>query len=89
MMYARVPQALIMQGAKDLTIFGRHAKKMQLVSGATRVIASSTTEQLYGKAFDVCVDATGDGEPQTLVSSPAMQPQTSRTTKQPCVRLHP
>ena len=52
-----------MQGAKDLTLFGRHPKKMQLVSGATRVIASPTSEQLYGKAFDVCVDATGDSEP--------------------------
>jgi hypothetical protein len=33
---------------------------MQLVSGATRVIASPTSEQLYGKTFDVCVDATGN-----------------------------
>ena len=32
---------------------------MDLVQGATRVIASETAEKLYSKSFDVCVDATG------------------------------
>mmetsp|Transcript_38527 Transcript_38527/g.108920 ORF Transcript_38527/g.108920 Transcript_38527/m.108920 type:complete len:324 (-) Transcript_38527:515-1486(-) len=54
-----VAQAILVQGVANLTIFGRYTAKMDLVQGASRVLASEAAEQLYRKSFDVCVDATG------------------------------
>lgn len=54
-----IAQTIIMQGVDRLTLFGRHSEKMQLVQGATRVLATPGVEEMYAKAFDVVVDATG------------------------------
>eukprot|EP00873_Tetraselmis_striata_P041915 jgi/Tetstr1/462179/TSEL_007244.t1 len=55
-----IARAVLSSGIVDsLTIFGRHSSKMELVDGATRLIASPAAESMYAGTFDVCIDATG------------------------------
>lgn len=58
-----IARAVLSSGIVDsLTIFGRHSSKMELVDGATRLIASPAAESMYAGTFDVCIDATGTSE---------------------------
>lgn len=57
-----VAQALAVAAPGKVSLFGRHADKMALVSGlAAREIVTPQTAEAYAGAFDVVVEATGCG----------------------------
>jgi threonine dehydrogenase-like Zn-dependent dehydrogenase len=57
-----IAQNLVVAGHEDVTHFGRHRSKLELVEGTTRELVADDTATKYAQSFDVCIEASGSSQ---------------------------